>query len=308
MLSPGTWREQYNRTPMQSAGAPHLTESDVRNLTRLLGDVIAAGGSHAEKKRLLMDGICQLIGAESWVWTLAQLNENGATTHLGFLQGGFDDDRFARFLEAIEHPDTRVLSEPLAQALHSGAQEHLTRLRQQMDPEDKFLTFDGNRAWELADIGPLLVSLRKLPDSGVSGIGIYRRQGGEPFTEREAKIAHILLSEVGWLHLQDWPADRGESVIKLSPRQRVVLNALILGWNRKKIADHLKLSVHTVHGYVKGVFHHFGVHSQAELISRFSWGNGGDSPHLGNGKYTGSCDTFTDQQRDGPSGAHHETL
>lgn len=261
-------------------GSP-LTEADMRAVVHLLGDVIACQGSYADKKRHLMDGLCHLIDADAWVWTLAQVGTDRPATHVGFIHGGFDDGRFARFLEAIEHPETHALSAPFIRELYAGEQSQLTRVRQQLDPEDKFVACDAHALWKDANIGPLLFSARSIADGGVSGIGLYRNFARPSFSERDARIAHILLSEVSWLHGQDWPEDRGETVVKLPPRQRVVLNAMIQGWNRKKIADHLGLSVNTVHGYAKNIFQHFQVHSQAELVSRFSWGDGGDTPRLG---------------------------
>lgn len=46
--------------------------------------------------------------------------------------------------------------------------------------------------------------------------------------------------------------------------------------SRRKITPHLGLSINTVHAYSKFIFKHFGVHSQSELITRLSKGDGGD--------------------------------
>ena len=40
-----------------------LAESDVRRIVRLLGEVIVAPGEIHDKRRLLMDGLCELIDA-----------------------------------------------------------------------------------------------------------------------------------------------------------------------------------------------------------------------------------------------------
>ncbi len=109
-----------------------------------------------------------------------------------------------------------------------------------------------------------------------SGIGIYRRFGRPDFTDREIRITHIILKEVPWLHEQGWPEDRGATVHQLARRQRMALNLLIAGQGRKQIADHMKISVNTVHEYIKDIYDFFGVHSQAELMSRFYEGNGHD--------------------------------
>ena len=146
-----------SRPPPDPAFA--LAEQDVRDVIRLLGEVIAAPGDIQDKRRLLMDGVCGLIGATAWVW---------------------------------------------------------------------------------------------------------------------AKIVHIVLSEVPWLHYHAYPDKPSQQLTGLYPRHRTVLNCMCEGWSRKKIAEHLGLTTNTIHGYSKVIFKHFGVHSQAELLARFTLGDGGD--------------------------------
>ena len=72
------------------------------------------------------------------------------------------------------------------------------------------------------------------------------------------------------------PEDRGSTVPKLYARQRIILNLLLEGLDRKSIALHLGISVNTVSGYCKEIYRHFRVNSQAALMARFYLGNGGD--------------------------------
>ncbi|MDF1755603.1 MAG: LuxR C-terminal-related transcriptional regulator [Verrucomicrobiales bacterium] len=55
----------------------------------------------------------------------------------------------------------------------------------------------------------------------------------------------------------------------IPPHLEAVLKQLLDGFDRKKIASNLNLSIHTVGGYTKEIYRHFGVHSQAELICKF---------------------------------------
>lgn len=57
--------------------------------------------------------------------------------------------------------------------------------------------------------------------------------------------------------------------IALSPRQEQVLEQLLAGRSEKEAAAGLGISRHTVHVYVKSLYARFGVHSRAELMSRF---------------------------------------
>ena len=54
------------------------------------------------------------------------------------------------------------------------------------------------------------------------------------------------------------------------------LPVLVHGMSRGTIASHLGLSELTVNGYVTKIYAHFKVHSQAELIARFTRGDGRD--------------------------------
>jgi DNA-binding NarL/FixJ family response regulator len=55
----------------------------------------------------------------------------------------------------------------------------------------------------------------------------------------------------------------------LSARMRQTLQGLLAGEAEKQIAYRLRLSPHTVHVYVKGLYRHFGVSSRGELLARF---------------------------------------
>jgi DNA-binding CsgD family transcriptional regulator len=252
-----------------------LTERDVKEIVRLLGEIIAAPGGIQEKRRLLMDGLCQLIHATAWVWCMAEFDPDKPPSFIGLIHSGFSDERFARYLEAMNHPDMEPVTRPSSLELQAKSC-HVTRTRRQMDPN--FLLENSKAAafWEKANVGALMTSQRPMADGGISGIGIYRDLGEPHFDEREARIAHIILSEVPWLHFTAFPDQASQDITRLYPRHRTILNLLCEGWWRKKIADHLGLSINTVHGYSKAIFKHFAVHSQSELISRLTKGDGGD--------------------------------
>ena len=52
------------------------------------------------------------------------------------------------------------------------------------------------------------------------------------------------------------------------------MTLLLAGASEKEIARQLALSPHTVHGYVKDLYRHFGQHSRAALVSRLTAANG----------------------------------
>lgn len=54
---------------------------------------------------------------------------------------------------------------------------------------------------------------------------------------------------------------------ELSPRLLQIMQCLAAGCSEKEIALSLKLSVHTVHEYVKQIHRRFDVHSRGELLA-----------------------------------------
>jgi DNA-binding CsgD family transcriptional regulator len=262
--------------PTPDNAVPLLGEDDVREIVRLLGAVIVSRQDFSSVKRQLVEGLCQLIEADAWIWSLGCFVEPGAQpVYLAMAHGGFDEARYTRLLLAASHPDMAWTSEKmLAEMRAKGA--HVTRLRQQVVDEAAFVASGVAAHLHEADIGPFIFSLRPIDDRAVSVIGLYRRQGAPAFCERDSRIAHILLTELPWLHEQGWPEDRGASVPRLSPRLRLVLNLLLDGRSRKEMAASLSLSEHTVAQYQKALYRHFGVTSHATLLRRFQMGDGGD--------------------------------
>jgi DNA-binding CsgD family transcriptional regulator len=252
-----------------------LCESDVRAMVRLLGDVIAAPGDINAKRRLLMDGLCQLIGATAWVWGMAEFDPEKPPAFIGLVHSGFDEERFASYIEAINHPAMEAVARPSSLELKQRG-VHLTRTLRQLDPRSMMENSLAGPLWKKANIGSLMISQRPMEGGGISALAVYRDLCDIQFNEREAKIAHIVMSEVPWLHFTAFPDQASQDITRLYPRHRTVLNLLGDGWPRKKIAAHLGISENTVHGYVKEIFKHFGVHSQSELLSRFTKGDGGD--------------------------------
>lgn len=251
---------------------------DACSIACLLGEVCAPPDDHEGKKRRLLDGICRLVQADAWVWGLfVELAPGDFPSYVLHLHGGFDEKRLANFFRALEHPDSARFTAPMARLLEEK-RCHVTRFRQQFDLEKEYLGSENQRVWQSAGIEPGVLSCRPVDQTTLSTIGIYRRPGSPAFTNRESRIAHILLSEVPWLHVKGWSSARDSKIPKLSPRRCTVMNFLVHGRSRAEIAHHLRLSRHTVDGYVKDVFRHFQAHSVPGLMARFQTGDGGDLP------------------------------
>lgn len=136
-----------------------LGEQDVRAIVKLLGEVISSQRDFADVKRQLVEGICQLIGADAWAWSLACTAQPGEQPiYLGMAHGGFDEARYARLVQAAAHPDMAQVSEKFLGEMRRKA-SHITRLRQQIVEEASFITSGVAAFLSEADIGPFIFSL-----------------------------------------------------------------------------------------------------------------------------------------------------
>lgn len=250
---------------------------DARAMVHLLGDTVACAGGHQQKKRFLMEGLARLVGADAWLWTLSCKREkDDPLAHVGFIHGGLTDVQFPIFLKALDHPAITNASKPFYEEL-AETQKHMTILRREIDPKGLVSRSEAQKLWEEAGLDDMILSCYPLDDSSLSAMGLYRRPGAKPFSVREKMIAHVVLSEVSWLHLSGWPEDRGAKVPHLAPKLRMVMNLLIEGLGRKQIADSLEISPNTLSGYIKDVYKYFGVGSQPELMRKFLVGYVGDT-------------------------------
>jgi DNA-binding CsgD family transcriptional regulator len=57
--------------------------------------------------------------------------------------------------------------------------------------------------------------------------------------------------------------------VALSPREKQTLWKLLAGRGEKEIAAEMRLSINTVHHYVKALYKHFHVSSRAELLAKW---------------------------------------
>lgn len=262
----------------EGADADRLTDEEVRRIVRLLGKVAVLDGDCAAKKRTLMKGLCEIVEADGWLWTITRLDlSRDAPMSLGILHGGLTDEQVAGWIQ-MNHDPAHPPPEhrPLGKEVRRG--RHFTRSRDQLVDDAIWYNHPAVIQHRLKrGIDHSMHSIYPLDESGLfSGIGLYRFRGRPPFSSRQRRIAHIVLSEVDWLHGAELPKEGGRSVSNLTPRQRVVLVLILEGRERDEIARMLHISRHTVHDHTKAIYRHFRVSSQVQLIRRFKTGDGGD--------------------------------
>jgi DNA-binding CsgD family transcriptional regulator len=253
-----------------------LSEKDVRAIVRLLGEVVGSTDEPIVRKKHLMTGLATLVGADGWLWSVTRVRDHRPIC-CALLHGGLTDKQLTAWAES-----TQTIDPPLPE--HKECEEiarnqyHATRTREQIVADGEWYANATVQRYRL-DVGidDFLYSLYPLGEPYfVSAIGLYRHAGRPRFSRRDRRIAHIVLSEIPWLHRAGLPEDEGRTVPQLPPRLRTVFVMLFEGHDRKRIAHLLGISQHTAKDYISEVYRHFGVSSQVELIRRFALGDGKD--------------------------------
>jgi len=225
-------REQgvaHSRGPI-SSGEPHdlnaVDETDMRTIVRLLGETAALRGGLLAKKCYILDGLCNLVGAHEWRWAIFQTPKPEA--------GELCTTALSHKLESSDHFTDTCHLEPL-----------------ELLPPSRS--------------GPgIILSSRSLDKDETSRIALHRQEPGAPYTLREVRLASLVLDDIPWLHFRE--QTRQSPRPKLSPRLQHILDLLLLGLSRKEISALLGISKGTVGGYVRELYAHFRVNSQAEFM------------------------------------------
>jgi DNA-binding CsgD family transcriptional regulator len=256
-----------------------LHEADVRAMVRLLGEVAAKPGGHAEKKRRLMDGLCTIVCATAWVWGLAaEMDPEKMSNFGGFRHGQFDDSQVAEMLQIPPDSLKDGIAAPHVQEMPRPHDPQLSPSLPQSTQND-----ERRKSPDLATLGnvsgphPCCLSYQPIDGGKYCAIALTREVGSPLFDAREALIVHTMLTEVPWLHEQNWPGERSPEVLKLAPRVRLVLELLLQSYSRKQIAAELGIRDNTVAGYTKEIYRQFHVQSHVELLRRFYQGNDSDT-------------------------------
>ncbi len=110
----------------------------------------------------------------------------------------------------------------------------------------------------------------EMSDRSASSILFLRRPGLPPFSAREKMLARIVCEEISWLHEPPRALTATATEAQLSPRRRETLDLLLAGLSHQEVSERMGISPHTVHGYVKDLYRHFGQHSRAALVTRLT--------------------------------------
>lgn len=251
-------------------GRDAMGERDLAAVIGLLGSIAMQSCSLADQRRTLIAGLADVIKADGWLWTVGRVDpESQAPMQMEMLFGGLTDHQVAALLDSpADTHSPSPCDDPLAKLVAEG--KHFVRTRQQLVSDDVWYSNANTKIYFLEHgLDQCMYAIAPKSERGFSGIGFFRYTENPAFSERHRRIVETVTTEVRWLHESGVAARRGGETEKLTPRLRSVLALLLDGYRCGQIADLLHLSQHTVKGYIRDIYRHFGVNSQISLIHLF---------------------------------------
>lgn len=257
-----------------------LSLHDVRALLRLLGEVRELGESPAGWRRHLAEELSRLCGARAVVSSElsprrpASVAEQeavragscqAAAKPLAVAHAGVDDGAATAFLRDViwyDHSSDSTLQRLVP--LYGN-----TFLRSRADLAEDATWYRSplaNERFRRQDCDDFIIAMCAVPELGViCSLELFRPWGGAPFGERERLLVQLVQEELS----RDFRASCQPSV-RLSTRQRQVLELLRRGLGEKQVAAELSVSPHTVHDYVKALYRAYRVASRGELLAKLA--------------------------------------
>lgn len=245
---------------------PVVRTADVQAILRIVGGAAELWYQPELQRQFTLDSLCQLFDAKVGYCDTLELGLADETRPPAVAYG-LDDDGKTAFESAFRSGEPR---DPLLEVVRASDGRVAS-----LSPQDAV----SDAEWYAS------VCYRRLREPyGVdhtlsvkvtaSSIGrqtvltLCRAKGAEPFSERETHLLELCLSEMAWpftpaLTYQD------PRLQSLAPRQRKVMELLLIGDGEKQVAMKLGLSRHTVHQYVKELYEALKVSSRSELLAEW---------------------------------------
>jgi DNA-binding CsgD family transcriptional regulator len=223
-----------------------------------------------------MDGLRTLIDLDGWMWMLLR-REPTAGEHPTII--GYQHDLPAPVLAAVG-----AAIYDRAMPLHVYARLEalparstpLLVTRQELVDDDAYRAHPATvRYPALARLERSLFAVLPIGELGLLHlVSMHRmRRDALTFGVRERSLVTAILRELSWLHrLGVGEAQRAiaERISELTLRQKLVLFLVTEGFDVRRVATYLNVSVHTVNDHLKTIHRHFQVSSRPELLACLS--------------------------------------
>jgi DNA-binding CsgD family transcriptional regulator len=228
-----------------------LTPEDAREMLRLTNALHRSPAESVTRKKLLLQGICRLVEADSGV---------SAVTIC-------DRDTARQTVVSIVRTGRGAIPEPTPGPTQPVARIRRVSLRPRADGRALSNTEPDSRPLDNCLCYDSYVDL--LGMQVVATLTVCRRPAdSRPFSQRQREIVNALHAEMAWVYGPDLLMTSPEA-LALPPQKRETLAYLLAGDQETQIAAKIEMSRAAVHNHVKALYRHFNVASRRELLDKW---------------------------------------
>lgn len=247
---------------------PVMQTVDVQAMLRIVGGAAELWYEPSLQRQFTLDSLCRLLNAKVGIcFTMGDVLQGGMTPCTQFTHVGLDEMGAMLFEEYLRSGKPR---DPVIDVISAVQGRVITfRRREAVADADWFGSEHYKRIRKPLGLGPTMYVKIVAQSIERQTIVMLIREHGQPaFTERDAYLTDLCLSEMAWPFTAEMTYV-DPKVEQLQPRLRKVMKHLLEGDSEKQVAYKLKLSPHTVHEYVKNLYAELGVNSRGELLAQF---------------------------------------
>jgi DNA-binding CsgD family transcriptional regulator len=254
-----------------------ITDADIREMTRILGECRELGDDPIIWRQHLFGRTAKLIdadlvaGGEMAGCLQGPLSTPGAA--LWGVEHGFDLAGLHIVWEwNLIDPYRSLVWKGIHQKLLSQSDPKITTAHHQLLTRSEWdRSPDYQEVMRTLGADAVMHSFHRIPSETdiFEGICWFRGKGRNDFEDREIALIELIHSEIA--SMIGGPLARFDEPMpsKLSQRARNVLVCVLEGDTDKHVSKRLGISPHTVNHYTKQIFSHFGVSSRTELLARW---------------------------------------
>lgn len=245
-----------------------MLAADVQAILRLVGGAAELWYQPQLQRQFTLDALCTLLQAKVAVcYTFGDRLIGGPTACGPLTQVGLDDAGRGVFETYLASGAPR---DPVLDVLVplEGRVKTLTRPDAVTDEQWYASPHFAEVRRPLGVDGALYVKIVAASIGQQTIVMLTRAAGEPPFTDRDAYLCELCLSEMAWPYTPhvDYTDPRIDA---LQPRLKKVMRHLLEGDSEKQVALKLGLSPHSVHQYVKQLYAQLEVCSRGELLAQW---------------------------------------
>lgn len=271
---------------------------ELAQVTRLLGDARTHSSANGVRVRHVLRGCCNLMGSVLAVMLTVSgadsENENiveciwcSAPSKRGL--GGEGTSELP--LGDDEVMEVHLGDPAIRRILRNPHSESTFRRSDVIDDFEWSRTQGARLARARHEIGDSLYSVSDPLEGGLRRVLVlHRHADAGPFLDCNVQMVRLLHDHSPWLFESSRNSALTDRVLRLSPRLREVLEAMLDGLSEKEIAARLGITFSTTHSYVKRLYMCMGMRSRAEIMAqclphRHEWLAGGDPAAVSAGHF-----------------------